>query len=655
MPGRARSLATLCGIWAASWLLLFLPDLLLYWSGYSVEAAVRFKAILFTAVAALLISTAKSRRFRLAAVAFLVVNQIIWTGYAVYFGQPLSPEHLLLVQYEATDTMLGVLDGWQSLLPWALTLLAGAAALFVLQWPEGPLAQWRWRISGLSFVILLIAAVVSWVAHPRIDAAFPGKHTASIYGPFQAAVGVVRMGLTQVAASKLNIRAQTQQPVPRDAEPVTVVVVMGESINAARLSVVGFKADTTPELAKWRTSAAGRLYLHPADRLLRRARHLCQRAGLPAGRLLAGASPEVRRQPVRARASAELQELVFLGADAEFDPFVRARPFVLTVSIIGALSCLYIAGEEMSWGQHFFHWNTPEYWAEVNRQEETNLHNTYAIFEKTPRSILEISIAVGGLGVPIAAIFYPWLRACRASLFLPANAMVPLAIGAMFFKVVDRLEQGHHVGKLLDRPSETIETYLYVFIVAYLVIYARRIRRARSGGRRAERNPDQSAASRRFSACSSLAAVASASVFRSRCSSTTCSGARLTNFSLPSLASSCLISEPTLSISRFSRFCSASTSMMPASGRASTASSSTICTAPCGGLPNSILSSRASRSMVSAASNTNGAKNRTEHRRPPMTPVRPASLDALLGIAYATERSNEYITSKKKKTWPPGR
>ena len=65
-----------------------------------------------------------------------------------------------------------------------------------------------------------------------------------------------------------------------------------------------------------------------------------------------------------------------------FDPFVRARPLVLTVTIIGALSCLYIAGEEMSWGQHFFHWNTPEYWAELNRQEETNLHNTYAVFEK---------------------------------------------------------------------------------------------------------------------------------------------------------------------------------------------------------------------------------------------------------------------------------
>ncbi len=50
---------------------------------------------------------------------------------------------------------------------------------------------------------------------------------------------------------------------------------------------------------------------------------------------------------------------------------------MFAVTLIGALGSLYIAGEEMSWGQHFFHWNTPEYWAEVNRQQETNLHNTY--------------------------------------------------------------------------------------------------------------------------------------------------------------------------------------------------------------------------------------------------------------------------------------
>jgi hypothetical protein len=164
---------------------------------------------------------------------------------------------------------------------------------------------------------------------------------------------------------------------------------------------------------------------------------------------------------------------LFIASSLLLLPFVRTRPFVFTVSLFGALSCLYIAGEEISWGQHFFHWNTPEYWAAVNRQEETNLHNTWAIFEKTPRSILEAGIFFGGLGVPLGAIFYPWLRACRGSLFLPAAALVPTALGALIFKTVDRLQQGGYVTTILQRPSETIETYLYFFVFAYLIVYAR--------------------------------------------------------------------------------------------------------------------------------------------------------------------------------------
>jgi hypothetical protein len=112
----------------------------------------------------------------------------------------------------------------------------------------------------------------------------------------------------------------------------------------------------------------------------------------------------------------------------------------------------------------------------VNRQEETNLHNTYAIFEKTPRSILETGIFIGGLMVPLAAIFYPWLRACRLSLFLPPAALVPTALGAFASKLIDRLQQGGYVDTILQRPSETIETYLYFFMLAYLIVYARRIK-----------------------------------------------------------------------------------------------------------------------------------------------------------------------------------
>lgn len=167
---------------------------------------------------------------------------------------------------------------------------------------------------------------------------------------------------------------------------------------------------------------------------------------------------------------------LFIAGGLAFNPFVRARPLMWTVALIGALSCIYIAGEETSWGQHFFHWSTPEYWAAINRQDETNLHNAFLISEGLPRSILEVCVVIGGLGVPFAALFYSVLRACRISVFLPPPALVPTSIGAIGFKLVDHLQNNGYLTGVLHRPSETIETYLYFFILAYLIVFARRIK-----------------------------------------------------------------------------------------------------------------------------------------------------------------------------------
>src|SRR5262245_66023363 len=140
------------------------------------------------------------------------------------------------------------------MLPWLLTVLAGGAVLTFIQWSDIPQSNWRTRVSGVAFIVLVVAAITAWTLHPRIDAAFPGKHTASMYGPLQAAVGAVRIELTHVAAKNLNVVGQTQAQTPLDSEPVTVVVIMGESINPTRLSLYGFKRATTPQLALWRSS-----------------------------------------------------------------------------------------------------------------------------------------------------------------------------------------------------------------------------------------------------------------------------------------------------------------------------------------------------------------------------------------------------------------
>lgn len=56
--------------------------------------------------------------------------------------------------------------------------------------------------------------------------------------------------------------------------------------------------------------------------------------------------------------------------------------------LILSMSFLFIALEEISWGQRIFKWPTPHYFAEVNLQKETNFHNminlkttvTYKVF-----------------------------------------------------------------------------------------------------------------------------------------------------------------------------------------------------------------------------------------------------------------------------------
>ncbi len=158
-----------------------------------------------------------------------------------------------------------------------------------------------------------------------------------------------------------------------------------------------------------------------------------------------------------------------------FRRFVRERPLIRYFTILAALACLYIAGEEHSWGQHFFHWNTPDYWATVNRQQETNLHNTLHFFDKKPRLLLELGTIIGGLLIPFIAQFKPWIRRNRWSLFLPADAMVPVALGAVLFKSFATIENIFQVQMPVFRPAEATESFLYLFILFYLIIFTRRI------------------------------------------------------------------------------------------------------------------------------------------------------------------------------------
>lgn len=63
------------------------------------------------------------------------------------------------------------------------------------------------------------------------------------------------------------------------------------------------------------------------------------------------------------------------------------------------LGAFYMAGEEVSWGQWLFHWDTPETFAAINDQNETNLHNTSAWLDQKPRLLLELWALIGAIRI----------------------------------------------------------------------------------------------------------------------------------------------------------------------------------------------------------------------------------------------------------------
>ena len=67
------------------------------------------------------------------------------------------------------------------------------------------------------------------------------------------------------------------------------------------------------------------------------------------------------------------------------------------VMLILGLAALFFAGEEISWGQHYFGFDTPRAIAEVNRQQEFNIHNTYSkyggnLLNNVPRQLLNVAM-----------------------------------------------------------------------------------------------------------------------------------------------------------------------------------------------------------------------------------------------------------------------
>ncbi|SDS37592.1 hypothetical protein SAMN04515667_2035 [Formosa sp. Hel1_31_208] len=63
-------------------------------------------------------------------------------------------------------------------------------------------------------------------------------------------------------------------------------------------------------------------------------------------------------------------------SDSQYKFFGKSTKWNIYFGLLGILFFMAF-GEEISWGQRIFGWNTPERFSDINAQKETNLHNLW--------------------------------------------------------------------------------------------------------------------------------------------------------------------------------------------------------------------------------------------------------------------------------------
>ena len=140
------------------------------------------------------------------------------------------------------------------------------------------------------------------------------------------------------------------------------------------------------------------------------------------------------------------------------------------------LGGIYIAGEEASWGQHFFNWSTPEYWSSINRQQETNLHNVSSWLNHKPRVALQVAIILTVIVMPIARHYGRFKGFDRRfRLVMPRPDSYFIGRLAIFYMVWDHLSKNAGFPDIATREAELQETFIFGFLLIYAIGLRRRI------------------------------------------------------------------------------------------------------------------------------------------------------------------------------------
>lgn len=145
-----------------------------------------------------------------------------------------------------------------------------------------------------------------------------------------------------------------------------------------------------------------------------------------------------------------------------------------TLFFVFALTMLFISGEEVSWGQRIIGWETPPELAEINKQNETTLHNIGEAL-----SVINFGMMIIGLVGSVAYVLNRWVRIERywqqANWFLIPPFFLSSAFFVLFLYKFIRFAFLPESAFTITKYSEWAELCLAFGLCVFAVLNFRRL------------------------------------------------------------------------------------------------------------------------------------------------------------------------------------
>jgi hypothetical protein len=153
-----------------------------------------------------------------------------------------------------------------------------------------------------------------------------------------------------------------------------------------------------------------------------------------------------------------------------------AKVFALLYLILN-LGIIFIIGEEISWGQRIFGWETSEKMKVINKQEETNIHNIEGVGDK----IKWLHVVIGAYGTifPLLVLGYKIDSRYRqaAALLVPHFTLLPYFASTLLWRLQAVLwKPPKSLYFVITEYSEVMELVLAVAFFLFLLFQFRRLK-----------------------------------------------------------------------------------------------------------------------------------------------------------------------------------